>query len=188
MGLQSLFKVSTVHTSEVQTSHTYKMNPAVLISAVAFACIGSTNAIFGSSIVTGTGALITGTGGTHVLLAGGTAGAVAPVAAVAGAAILLKAAALLHLSQQSRKKRSAEENDAIFTTIAAAEPASCVKQLICDIATGTKPSENDIILSLFENETPVTSPKFDFAVAASLGKQLKSVEACELRYTCPVKL
>merc|ERR1712061_19040 len=29
----------------------------------------------------------------------------------------------------SRKKRSAEENDAIFTTIAAAEPASCVKQL-----------------------------------------------------------
>merc|ERR1712223_2233493 len=109
---QSLFKVSTVHTSEVQTSHTYKMNPAVLISAVAFACIGSTNAIFGSSIVTGTGALITGTGGTHVLLAGGTAGAVAPVAAVA--------------------------------------PASCVKQLICDIATGTKPSENDVILSLFD--------------------------------------
>merc|ERR1712072_1635971 len=141
MGLQSLFKVSTVHTSEVQTSHTYKMNPAVLISAVAFACIGSTNAIFGSSIVTGTGALITGTGGTHVLLAGGTAGAVAPVAAVAGAAILLKAAALLHLSQQSRKKRSAEENDAI--------------------------------LSLFNNDTPVSSPKFDFAIAATLGKQLK---------------
>merc|ERR1712141_928532 len=185
---QSLFKVSTVHTSEVQTSHTYKMNPAVLISAVAFACIGSTNAIFGSSIVTGTGALITGTGGTHVLLAGGTAGAVAPVAAVAGAAILLKAAALLHLSQQSRKKRSAEENYAIFTTIAAAEPASCVKQLICDIATGTKPSENDVILSLFNNDTPVSSPKFDFAIAATLGKQLKSVEACELRYTCPVKL
>ena len=164
------------------------MNPAVLISAVAFACIGSTNAIFGSSIVTGTGALITGTGGTHVLLAGGTAGAVAPVAAVAGAAILLKAAALLHLSQQSRKKRSAEENDAIFTTIAAAEPASCVKQLICDIATGTKPSENDVILSLFNEDTPVSSPKFDFAIAATLGKQLKSVEACELRYTCPVKL
>merc|ERR1739848_160222 len=185
---QSIFKVSAVHTSEVQTSHTYKMNPAVVLSAVAFACIGSTNAIFGSSIVTGTGALITGTGGTHVLLAGGTAGAVAPVAAVAGAAILLKAAALLHLSQQSRKKRSAEENDAIFTTIAAAEPASCVKQLICDIATGTKPSENDVILSLFNNDTPVSSPKFDFAIAATLGKQLKSVEACEPRYTCPVKL
>merc|ERR1711971_1246988 len=133
---QSLFKVSTVHTSEVQTSHTYKMNPAVVLSAVAFACVGSGNALFGADIVTGTGA---------------------PVAAVAGAAILLKAAALLHLSQQSRKKRSAEENDAIFTTIAAAEPASCVKQLICDIATGTKPSENDVILSLFNNDTPVSS-------------------------------
>merc|ERR1712072_783922 len=178
---QSLFKVSTVHTSEVQSSHTYKMNPAVVLSAVALACVAPANAIFGSSIVTGTG-------GTHVLLASGTAGAVAPVAAVAGAAILLKAAALLHLSESSRKKRSAEENDAIFTTIAAAEPASCVKQLICDIATGTKPSENDVILSLFENDTPVSSPKFDFAIAATLGKQLKSVEACELRYTCPVKL
>merc|ERR1711936_856476 len=139
---QSLFKVSTVHTSEVQTSHTYKMNPAVVLSAVAFACIAPANAIFGSSIVTGTGALFTGTGGTHVLLASGTAGAVAPVAAVAGAAILLKAAALLHLSESSRKKRSAEENDAIFT--------------------------------LFENDTPVSSPKFDFAIAATLGKQLKS--------------
>merc|ERR1712223_928653 len=185
---QSLFKVSTVHTSEVQTSHTYKMNPAVLISAVALACVAPANAIFGSSIVTGTGALFTGSGGTHVILASGTAGAVAPVAAVAGAAILLKAAALLHLSQADRKKRSAEENDAIFTTIAAAEPANCVKQLICDIATGTKPSENDVILSLFENDTPVSSPKFDFAIAATLGKQLKSVEACELRYTYPVKL
>merc|ERR1711981_1347980 len=174
---QSLFKVSTVHTSEVQTSHTYKMNPAVVLTAVALACVAPANAIFGSSIVTGTGALFTG-----------TAGAVAPVAAVAGAAILLKAAALLHLSESSRKKRSAEENDAIFTTIAAAEPASCVKQLICDIATGTKPSENDVILSLFNNDTPVSSPKFDFAIAATLGKQLKSVEACELRYTCPVKL
>merc|ERR1711953_994921 len=181
MGTQALFKVSTVHTSEVQTSHTYKMNPAVVLSAVAFACIAPANAIFGSS-------MFTGSGGTHVILASGTAGAVAPVAAVAGAAILLKAAALLHSSESSRKKRSAEENDAIFTTIAAAEPANCVKQLICDIATGTKPSENDVILSLFENDTPVSSPKFDFAIAATLGKQLKSVEACELRYTCPVKL
>merc|ERR1711902_335851 len=90
--------------------------------------------------------------------------------------------AVLLINQAGRNKRSAEDTDAIFTTIAAAEPASCVKQLICDIATGTKPSENDVILSLFENDTPVSSPKFDFAIAATLGKQLKSVEACELRY------
>lgn len=165
------------------------MNPAVVISAlVAVLSFQSAEAIFGADIVTGTGALFTGTGGTHVLLAGGTAGAVAPAAAVVGAGLLLKAAVLLSLNEGSRGKRSAEETDAIFTTIAAAEPASCVKQLICDIATGQNPSENDVILSLFNNDTPVTSPKFDFAIAATLGKQLKSVEACELRYTCPVKL
>merc|ERR1711863_14409 len=165
-------------------SHTYKMNPAVLLSSVvAVLSVGSANAIFGADIITATGS---SSGlGTSVILASGAG--VPTAAAVIGAGLLLKAGALL-LINQSRSKRSAEDTDAIFTTIAAAEPASCVKQLICDIATGTKPSENDIILSLFESETPVTSPKFDFAVAATLGKQLKSVEACELRYTCPVKL
>jgi hypothetical protein len=160
------------------------MNPAVLLSSVvAVLSVGSANAIFGADIITATG---TSSGlGTSVILASGAG--VPTAAAVIGAGLLLKAGALL-LINQSRSKRSAEDTDAIFTTIAAAEPASCVKQLICDIATGTKPSENDIILSLFESETPVTSPKFDFAVAATLGKQLKSVEACELRYTCPVKL
>merc|ERR1712043_146746 len=157
------------HSSHIRSTtkpHTYTMNPATVFSAVVTVLsVGSANAFFGADIVTGTGALFSGTGGTHVILAGGTAGAVAPVAAVAGAAILLKAGALLYLNQAGRSKRSAEESDAIFTTIAAAEPASCVKQLICDIA------------------TPVTSPKSDFAVAATLGKQLKSVEACELRYT-----
>merc|ERR1711863_73249 len=166
-------------------SHTYKMNPAVVFSAVvAVLSVGSANAIFGADIITATGA---SSGlGTSVILASGPG--IPAAAAVVGAGLLLKAGALLVLNQ-SRSKRSAEEDtDAIFTTIAAAEPASCVKQLICDIATGENPSENDIILSLFETETPVTSPKFDFAVAATLGKQLKSVEACELRYTCPVKL
>ena len=165
------------------------MNPTVVISVlVAVLSFHSAEAIFGVDIVTGTGALFTGTGGTSVILASGTAGAVAPLAAVAGAGLLLKAALLLSLNEGSRGKRSAEETDAIFTTIAAAEPASCVKQLICDIATGQYPSDNDIILNLFNNDTPVTSPKFDFAIAATLGKQLKSVEACEIRYTCPVKL
>jgi hypothetical protein len=161
------------------------MNPATIVSAVvAVLSVGSANALFGADIITATG---TSSGlGTSVILASGAG--VPTAAAVIGAGLLLKAGALL-LINQSRSKRSAEEDtDAIFTTIAAAEPASCVKQLICDIATGENPSENDIILSLFETETPVTSPKFDFAVAATLGKQLKSVEACELRYTCPVKL
>merc|ERR1712061_61815 len=185
MGYNPFSKVPQITHLKYKPSHTYKMNPATVFSAVvAVLSVGSANAFFGADIVTATGA---SSGlGTSVILASGPG--IPAAAAVVGAGLLLKAGALLVLNQ-SRSKRSAEEDtDAIFTTIAAAEPASCVKQLICDIATGTKPSENDIILSLFENETPVTSPKFDFAVAASLGKQLKSVEACELRYTCPVKL
>merc|ERR1712064_55686 len=169
-----------------KTSHTNKMNPATVFSAVvAVMSVGSANALFDADIVTATGA---SSGlGTSVILASGAG--VPTAAAVIGAGLLLKAGALFVLNQSSRSKRSTDEDtDAIFTTIAAAEPASCVKQLICNIATGTKPSENDVLLYLFENETPVTSPKFDFAVAATPGKQLKSVEACELRYTCPVAL
>merc|ERR1711997_566903 len=185
MGYNPYSKFPQITHLKYKPPHTYKMNPATVFSAVvAVLSVGSANAIFGADVVTATGA---SSGlGTSVILASGPG--IPAAAAVVGAGLLLKAGALLVLNQ-SRSKRSAEEDtDAIFTTIAAAEPASCVKQLICDIATGTKPSENDIILSLFENETPVTSPKFDFAVAATLGKQLKSVEACELRYTCPVKL
>jgi len=184
MGYNPCSKFPQITHLKYKTSHTNKMNPATIVSAVvAVLSVGSANALFGADIVTATG---TSSGlGTSVILASGAG--VPTAAAVIGAGLLLKAGALL-LINQSRSKRSAEDTDAIFTTIAAAEPASCVKQLICDIATGENPSENDIILSLFETETPVTSPKFDFAVAATLGKQLKSVEACELRYTCPVKL
>merc|ERR1712018_980588 len=186
MGIYNPFsKFPQITHLKYKTSHTNKMNPATVFSAVvAVMSVGSANALFGADIVTATGA---SSGlGTSVILA---SGAGVPAAAVIGAGLLLKAGALFVLNQSSRSKRSTDEDtDAIFTTIAAAEPASCVKQLICNIATGTKPSENDVILSLFQSETPVTSPKFDFAVAATLGKQLKSVEACELRYTCPVAL
>merc|ERR1712001_707328 len=125
MGHNLCSKFPQITLLKYKPSYTNKMNPAVVISAVVavLSCAEATD------LVTGTGALFTGTGGTHLLLAGGTAGAVAPIAAVAGAGILLKALALSVLNS-SRKKRAAEDNDAIFTTIAAAEPASCVKQLI----------------------------------------------------------
>ena len=164
------------------------MNLSVVISAVVvLVSLHSTEAFFGADIVTGSGALFSGTGGSHLILASGTAGTVAPVAAVVGAGILLKAAALLAI-QANRGKRSINEDntDAVFATIAASEPASCVRQLICDLATREQPSEYDVILSLFEKDTPVASPKFDFAVAAALGKQFGSVQDCELRYSCPL--
>lgn len=164
------------------------MNPTIVISAViALVSLHYAEAFFGADIVTGSGALFSGTGGSHLILASGTAGTVAPLAAVIGAGILLKSAALLAISAGNRGKRSInDDTDAIFSTISAAEPASCIRQLICDLAVGEQPSEYDVILSLFDKDTPATSPKFDFAVAATLGKELKSVEACELRYSCPL--
>lgn len=158
------------------------MNPVTFIAAVvAVFALQSAEAV---DLVTGTGALFTGTGGTHLILASGAAGTVGAVAAVGGAAILLKAAALFALSQSRAKRSTENEIDLAFVTIAAAEPQACVRRLICDLAAG---SEDNMILSLFNRETPADSPKFDFAVAAALGKQLKNVQACELRYSCQIE-
>merc|ERR1711963_26889 len=57
------------------------------------------------------------------------------------------------------------------------------------LATGQLPkSENDVIVSLFDGKkADVTSAKFDFDTAAEVGKALKNVDACEIRYSCPFK-
>merc|ERR1712061_815406 len=165
----------------------YNMNPSLLISVViAVASIHYAEAFFGADVVTGSGALFTGGGGTHVLLASGAG--IGGAAAVVGGAILLKSLVLLGASRAGRGKRSVgeETNESIFTLLAASEPSSCIRQLICDIATGEKPSDYDVILSLFNEDVPASSPKFDFAVAAAVGKEVKSLEACELRYSCPL--
>ena len=141
------------------------MNPTIVISAaIALVSLHSTEAFFGADIVTGSGALFTGGGGPHLILAAGSAGTVAPIAAVVGAGILLKSLALLAISQSGRGKRSInDDTDAIFYSIAASEPASCVRHLICDLAVGEQSSEYDVILSLFNKDTQATSPKYEFA-------------------------
>ena len=166
------------------------MNPSILISAViAIASIQYTEAFFGADVVTGSGALFTGGGGTHLVLASGAG--IGGAAAVVGGAILLKSLVLLGASRAGRGKRSVGEetnrnSEALFTLLATSEPSSCIRQLICDIATEERPSDYDIILTLFNEDVPATSPKFDFAVAAAIGKEAKSLEACELRYSCPL--
>merc|ERR1712203_838994 len=88
----------------------------------------------------------------------------------------------------SRSRRSAiEDADSAFAVLAAQEPAQCYRRLICDLATGTlEKSENDFIVSLFNKDVGIESHKFEFATAAKLGKQAKSVQKCELRYNCPL--
>merc|ERR1711962_189196 len=93
----------------------------------------------------------------------------------------------------ARGKRSAEEqtqqDDLTFAFLAQSEPQACYRRLICDLATGQLPqSENDIIVKLFDGKkADVTSPRFDFDTAAEVGKALKNVDACEIRYSCPFK-
>ena len=80
-----------------------------------------------------------------------------------------------------------DDSDAAFGVLANTEPAQCYRRLICDLATGAMPkSENDVIVSLFNRDASIESPKFEFVTAAKLGKQVKNVQVCELRYSCPL--
>merc|ERR1712004_164589 len=85
---------------------------------------------------------------------------------------------------RNRGKRSAE-NDYAFIALNNAEPAQCYKRLICDLATGAIP-DSDNILSLFNEDTEVISPKFEYTTAAKLVKAVKNAQVCEVRYSCPL--
>merc|ERR1711862_861128 len=83
-------------------------------------------------------------------------------------------------------KRSAEEdNDAVFSILAAQEPAQCYRRLICDLSAGAIP-DNNKITTLFNGEVSPVSAKFEFATAAKVGKIVKSAQLCEVRYSCPL--
>jgi hypothetical protein len=93
-------------------------------------------------------------------------------------------------------KRQAEQSslpleDVAFTMLAnqeRTEPEQCFRRLICTLATGSvKPSEFDVIPKfLTRKEVAIESPEFEYANAAKLGGKLKNVQACELRYSCPL--
>lgn len=170
------------------------MNPKIYLGLALAACaINSVAAtLFGSSIgltaaAAGDSAALTGlVGGSAV----GSTLFVTSSGFLLGAGILgLKALAIAGvLENQARGKRStSDETELAFVPIAISEPAQCYRRFICDLATGAMPqSENDVILSLFNKPTSAKSPKFAFASAAALGKASKQVQACEVRYSCPL--
>ena len=154
-----------------------------ILSVLAMATISE--AIFAENLV------LSATAGPSLALAGGSAGVVSTAAVIGGGALLLKAGALAALYLASRQKRSAEENeqkeDFTFSYLAATEVQGCTRRLICDLATGEMgETENDVILTLFGGDVEPASPKFDFNIAAKIGKDLKNVQACELRFACPL--
>jgi len=113
-----------------------------------------------------------------------------------GGGLLLKAAALgaLGADLALRRKRfavedvrSEEETDLMIASIMANEPQQCYRRLVCDLATGELPQNSgDVILSLFKKPVGVTSARFDLATAAQIGKDLKSSQTCEYRFSCPL--
>merc|ERR1712165_74555 len=165
MGDHSRFKVSAKH-QPGQKHHITKMKAFIAIFALLSALAVTRAFELVSSATAGLSVPLLAVGGAST---GTTAAAVIPtITAIAGGAITLKALGLL-LSSAGRSKRSTDEEDGLtFAFIAK--------------------SENDVIVSLFDGKkADVTSAKFDFDTAAEVGKALKNVDACEIRYSCPFK-
>ena len=76
-----------------------------------------------------------------------------------------------------------------FCFQAKTEPEQCYQRLICDLATGQMPeSDNDIIPTLFRGQADQESSKFNYFLAAKLGKTAKDIKSCEVQYGCSVSL
>lgn len=157
--------------------------------------LNSANAILGTlsgaAVGSSLAATFTGLGataGTTVFLPP------AGIAVAVGGGLLLKAAALgaLGVDLAGRKKRFAveynnEQTDLMIASIMANEPQQCYRRLVCDLATGTLPqSSGDVILTLFKKPVDATSARFDLQTAAKVGEEIKSSQACEYRFSCPL--
>jgi len=143
---------------------------AVFLGTIAAEAVGSSTAL----TFTGLGA------GAAIILGGG---------------VLLKGAVLATLAasaanQASRGKRDVLEMnqaDLALAAVAANEPFQCYRRLVCELATGKlERTSGDVILKLFSQEVDASSPRFDFVTAAKIGKQLKNIDVCEIRYSCPL--
>ena len=133
-----------------------------------------------ASVADATFILATTTGAVTVTSATATS-----LALLGGVAILK--GALLGAVAARRGKRSAveQEEEGVYAILAAQEPAQCYRRLICDLSAGAIP-DNDKLVTLFNGEVSPVSAKFEFATAAKVGKMVKSAQACEVRYSCPL--
>jgi len=154
------------------------MNPmySVALATLAMASIAQGTIILGTA-ATGT-AVTFGTASTLSL--GGTLGVL-----TLGAGIILKGLVIGAALRRGKRSADLSNEDAAFTVLTQSEPAQCYRRLICDMAAGAVPDQ-DKILSLFNSEVSVASPKFEYATAAKVGKIVKKAGLCELRYSCPL--
>merc|ERR1711992_386651 len=141
---------------------------------------------------TTTAGVSTVTGSTTLLSASAATGLFAVVGIAKAIGIGLLARELTSRSKRVVSGPSTLGKESSFSIISQLEPAQCYRRLVCDVATGKMPADesDNVILAPFEGasvkDADITSQSFDFLVAAEAGRQLQSVEKCELRYTCPL--
>ena len=153
----------------------------LIIATIAFACFASVIDVIEATFILGTTAATTGTAYTVSSASAASLGLLGGVVLLKG---LILGAAIL--SQRGRGKRSAgEDTDAAYVVLANSEPAQCYRRLICDLAAGAIPDEENI-MSLFNDDVSPISPKFEYATAAKVGKIVKNSQYCEVRYSCPL--
>ena len=141
-----------------------------IVASIALAAVADATLIVSTAAAPGTAVTLTAASTTSLAILGGVA--------------ILKG---VLLSQLLSRKRSThiDNQDAVFTILAAQEPAQCYRRLICDLSAGAIP-DTDKLMTLFNGEVSPVSAKFEFSTAAKVGKMVKSAQACEVRYSCPL--
>merc|ERR1711981_289374 len=76
----------------------------------------------------------------------------------------------------------------LFQSFEESDPAHCFRRYICDLETGelSEKISHKEINNLFLKMDYSKSASFEYDIAASLGKKLKSVKECEEIYDCPL--
>ena len=163
---------------EVLTIYNLSMNGFVLATFAILAVANIAEATFVIGTTATAGAITISSGSAALGLLGG---AIILKSLVLGAAL----GAARSRSRSHGKRSIDDENDAAFAVLIESEPAQCYKRLICDLAAGAI-ADNDKIVSLFDGEVSIQSPKFEYATAAKVGKMVKQAPVCKIRYSCPL--
>ena len=161
---------------EVLTIYNFSMNGFVLATFAILAVANIAEATFVIGTTATAGAITISSGSAALGLLGG---------AIILKSLVLGAALGARRSRGHGKRSIDDENDAAFAVLIESEPAQCYKRLICDLAAGAI-ADNDRIVSLFDGEVSIQSPKFEYATAAKVGKMVKQAPLCEIRYSCPL--